>query len=328
MTNREKLLSSFEEKYNKEKKHPFYKPKHREFLYDCIKYWIYNTELVLCINWLKPVSRFVADKIEHIDFLKRYLKKMWLELESRELKKMENDINVNNRINHIIYIWKDIELLKNAIDYDFNYTWDIWGLLWYPECCSTKWTFKQNKKDLRKYKNDTNKYFKDYLSLDNLPLLNNPFFNFTANSLSFYYPCKLDCEESLIIHQKYAEVIEKDNPDFYRSIISYFSLPILFLFPEKNNVLTFPFHFDEVFRIYFIWVQKWDIIYYKDFFILSYAFLDQTIDEEYKIESFKLLEKLLYWNMCYIKDNYIVIEGINYKETYEIKEYAKIVKFI
>jgi hypothetical protein len=49
MTNREKLLSTFEEKYYYEKKHNFYKPKHREFLYDCIVNDIYNTELILCI---------------------------------------------------------------------------------------------------------------------------------------------------------------------------------------------------------------------------------------------------------------------------------------
>jgi hypothetical protein len=109
-----------------------------------------------------------------------------------------------------------------------------------------------NGQDLKKYKNNTNKYFLDYISLENLPLLNNPFFNFTANSLSFFYPCKLDCSKSLNKHIKYAELIKNDNPSFYTNLLSYFSLPLLFLFPEKNNVLTFILHFDEIFRIYFI----------------------------------------------------------------------------
>lgn len=324
---KEKILSTFEEKYYKHKNHYFYKPKHREFLYDCIKDWIYNTEFVLTINWIKPVSRFVADKKEHILFLKTYLKNIWLEIEFRELDKMENDINLNNKINYILYIWKDINLLKSAIDYDFNYTWNIWDLLWYPKCCSKKWMLKTNERDLKKHKNNTNNFFYNYLSSKSLPLINNPFFNFTSNSLSFFYPCKLGCKDAIIRHQEYAEVIKKDNPSFYNNMLAYFSLPILFLFPEKEDTLTFPLHFDEVFRVYFIWYKKWEVIHYKDFFILSYAFLDQKNDENYKIENFKLLEKLIYWNKCYIKENYIVIEWKDYSELYEIKKMAKIVSF-
>jgi hypothetical protein len=50
MDRKENLLYLFEKKYFDEKKHHFYKPKHREFLYDSIVNNIYNTDLILCIN--------------------------------------------------------------------------------------------------------------------------------------------------------------------------------------------------------------------------------------------------------------------------------------
>jgi hypothetical protein len=70
--------------------------------------------------------------------------------------------------------------------------------------------------------------------------------------LSFFYPCSIDCENALELHKRQFEIIKNDNETFYKNINSYFSLPILFLFPEKNDILTTTLHFDEVFRIYFV----------------------------------------------------------------------------
>lgn len=326
--NRYELLSNFEQKYLLYKNHNFYKPKHREFLYDCIVQNIYNTELVLCINWIKPVSRFIADQIENIYFIKDRILKKWLYLEYRKLKKIENDLNWNNKINYILYIWKYKEQLKKAIEFDYLNNLDLGDPLWYPKCCSNKWWSKNMEFELSEVNNNTNYFFEKYLEVDYLPLLNNPFFNFTAQSLSFYYPCHLNCINSLEKHEKFAEIIKNDNPVFFNNMKLYFSLPILFLFPEKNNVLTFNLHFDEIFRVYFIWIEKWGFICYKDFFILSYAFLDQTIDENYKIECFKLLDILILWNKINISGENIIIQGKNnnmYK--YKIKNMAKIIKF-
>jgi hypothetical protein len=326
MDRKENLLSIFETNYFKVKKHHFYKPKHREFLYDSIVNNIYNTELVLCIAWIKPVSRFVADKIEHIEFLRNYLKEKWLFLEYRELKSIEDEVNLNNKINFIIYIWKEKVNVKKAIEYDETWSWDIWELLGYPKCCSEKWKYENVKKDLEFYKNNTNEYFKNYLNSSKYPTFNNPFFNFTSNSLSFFYPCSIDCENALELHKRQSNIIKNDNETFYKNTKSYFSLPILFLFPEKNDILTTTLHFDEVFRIYFVWFKKWDIIFYKDFFILSYAFLDQK-NNDYKIDAFELLEKLILWNKIHIEKENIIIKWLNYKNTHKIKNFAKIINF-
>jgi hypothetical protein len=125
-------------------------------------------------------------------------------------------------------------------------------LLGYPKCCSEKWKISNIKKDLEFYLYSTNNFFENYINSKDYPLLNNPFLNFTSNSLSFFYPCSLDCKNALELHNKHAEIIKNDNEAFYKSLKSYFSLPILFLFPEKNNILTTTLHFDEVFRIYFV----------------------------------------------------------------------------
>lgn len=322
MNNVKKILDEFERNYFMQKGYYFYKPKHREFLYDCIVNNIYNTELILTFNWIKPVSRFIADKKEHINYLQKWCKEKWLFLWFRELKKIEIDVNINPNINYIIYIWKNKDDVNKALNYDDTHNWNIWELLWYPKCCSEKWISS----NILKWNN--NKIFEEYIECKNKFLLNNPFFNFTSNSLTFFYPCSLDCQKALDIHKKYAEIIKDDNLDFYNNLKSYFSLPILFLFPEKNNVLTDVLHYDEIFRIFFVWIIKDGIILYKDFFILSYAFLDQNIDEDYKKDSYKLLEKLIYGNKVYIKQNFIIIKwNNNYEEKFEIKNKVKIINF-
>lgn len=325
--NRDLLLSDFESKYFLHKWHNFYKPKHREFLYESITQNIYNSELILTINWEKPVSRFIAEKSEHIIFINNWISDKWLYMEYRKLKRLENEENINNKINYIIYLWKNKENLRKIIDYDLSNYGNIWDLLWYPSCCSYKWENKNINKEKKIYDWNTTNLFLDYINSNSYPLLNNPFFNFTSNSLSFFYPCSLDCKVSLEKHLKYSQIIKSDNIDFYNKLLTYYKLPIMFLIPESKNILTTSLHFDEVFRIYFIWIRKGDTIFYKDFFILSFSFLDQTIDDDYKIESFNLLEKLIYWNKVYLNWDQVCIEWDNYKENFESRNTVKIINF-
>jgi len=323
MKNLRNKLAKFEKKYFEIKWYKFYKPQSREFIYDCIKYDIYNTELVLCIDWIKPVSKFIVDKYEHLDFIKKWLETKWVYMEYRELKKHEADININDKINYIVYTWKDINIVKNTLQWDLDNSAEIWELLWYPKCCSEKWDYDWV---IWKQKNYID-FFKKYISWKNLPLLNNPFFNFISTSLSFYYPCKLDCKKSLDKHTKFANIIKKDNPDFFKKIETFFSLPILFIFPNNSSTLTFNLHFDEIFRIFFVWVIKWDTVYYRNFFIVSYSFLDQEIEEDYKIDCIKILELLIDGDNFRINDNEIFIWKGDKIKKYKMNHSMQIVKF-
>lgn len=317
------MLIEFERKYFEAKRHKFYKPQSREFLYDCIINNIYNTELVLCIDWIKPVSKFIIEKFEHIDFIKTWLKEKWIYLEYRKLKQFEESVNINDRINYIIYTWRDETIVKDTLKWDIDNSAIIWELLWYPHCCSEKWDYNWV---IWKEKNFLD-FFNNYISWDNLPLLNNPFFNFVSTSLAFYYPCRLECEESLKMHEKFAEVIRRDNPDFMKKIETFFALPILFILPTNPSTLSFNLHFDEIFRVFFIWIKKWDTIFYKDFFIVSYSFLDQSSDENYKNECVKVLELLIDWDRAkIINDELHIWKGDLFKKC-TINYPAKIIQF-
>jgi len=80
-------------------------------LYDCLKKNIYNTELVLTLNGAKPVSRFIADTQEHVDFLQNWAKEKHLSFSYRALNTIEERINLNSHINFVIYLGKSQELI-------------------------------------------------------------------------------------------------------------------------------------------------------------------------------------------------------------------------
>ena len=295
------IFESFKKKYKEIKKKDFFTPLSREFVYDCIKNNVYNTELVCTLKWVKNVSRFIADKKEHLIFLERWCKKNNLEIYYRLLTSEEKKNNMNNKINYIVYICKDLKWKNIIIEYEQgkrDYT--MWEILWYPKCCSDFWQDNN-----LQYKITFDFVFNKYL--DWWKLLNNPFFNFTAYSFTFFFPCKLSCTNALKKYTMYASVIEKDNKDFYNYVTYLFWLPI-FIYVPNTNVLTTNLHFDEIFRVHFVWkLFKNKLLVYKDFFIVSYSFLDQKRDERYTLECLDILDKLLYGDNIIKKDNLFII---------------------
>ena len=115
----------------------------REFLYDCLKKNIYNTELVLTLAGVKPVSRFIADTQEHVDFLENWAKEKGLSFAYRALNTLEERINLNSHINFVIYLGKSDELIGQVKRADAGETLEggaqLGDILGYPDCCTQAW---------------------------------------------------------------------------------------------------------------------------------------------------------------------------------------------
>lgn len=220
-------FESFKRKYALAKGRPFDTGVSREFVYECLTESIYNTELVLCEKGVKPVSRFIVESPSHADFLRDWAVKRGMAFSMRPLSSNENAANLNPRIRFVGYFSKRPELVDEAMLVDAragkDFEYRIGRLLGYPDCCNLAWSRSGN---IPKEADRTHFFFDSYI-VGALPE-NNPFFNFTFRSLSFFYPCSLSCPAASETHRIQAAAIAEDAPEFYGELVRLHSFPIAF----------------------------------------------------------------------------------------------------
>lgn len=281
----------------------------REFVYECLTEGIYNTELVLCREGVKPVSRFIVEKEVHGQYLRDWALKSGMEFDFRPLSPNENRANLNPRIRYVGYFSKTPGLVAEAMDADANakddFEYRIGKLLGYPECCNFAWSRAGN---IPREKDRIGFFFDRYVA-DPEPE-NVPFLNFTQRSLSFFYPCSLSCGNALEVHRRQAEAIRKDAPEFHGEILRFRSYPTVFFGPKKSETLSLNLHFDEMFRIHFVGKRiSEDTVAYADFFLSSLSFLDQTTEPEYARNCIRLLQSVLEGDNLVIDDESFVVRS-------------------
>lgn len=286
-------FDSFKNEYSQRKSKPFDVGISREFVYECLTDGIYNTELVLCAKGIKPVSRFIVEKESHGAYLKDWAEKNSLEFDMRPLSANEERANLNPRIRFVGYFSATPGLVAEAMGIDAragsDFEYRIGELLGYPECCNHAWSRAGS---IPKETDRISFFFDDFLK--NARPENNPFFNFTQRSLSFFYPCRLSCAEAERVHLLQAGAIREDAPEFYAEIERLRSLPTLFVGPKSSSTLSLNLHFDEIFRVHFVGRRlSPDTVAYADFFLTSLSFLDQSNEPEYAGGCVALLRALL-----------------------------------
>lgn len=217
----------FQAEYSARKFRAFEIGTSREFVYECLTDGIYNTELVLCAKGVKPVSRFIVEKEIHGAYLRDWAKRNSMEFDMRPLSANEERANLNPRIRYVGYFSATPGLVEEAMEIDAragaDFEYRIGELLGYPQCCNHAWS---RAGDIPK-ETDRIAFFFDHYLKDARPE-NNPFFNFTQKSLSFFYPCRLSCAEAERVHLLQAQAIREDAPEFYAEIVRLRSLPTLF----------------------------------------------------------------------------------------------------
>lgn len=286
-------FESFKSEYSQRKLKPFDVGISREFVYECLTEGIYNTELVLCRKGVKPVSRFIVEKESHGGYLQDWAKKHSLEFAMRPLSPNEEKANLNPRIRYVGYFSATPGLVAEAMEIDAragsDFEYRIGELLGYPDCCNHAWSRAGR---IPKEADRVSFFFDEYLK-DARPE-NNPFFNFTQRSLSFFYPCLLSCAEAERVHLLQAEAIKEDAPEFYAEIVRLRSMPVLLVGPKRFSTLSLNLHFDEIFRVHFVGRRlSPDTVAYADFFLTSLSFLDQSNEPEYADSCVALLRALL-----------------------------------
>lgn len=286
-------FDAFKSEYSQRKFKPFDVGISREFVYECLTEGIYNTELTLCAKGVKPVSRFIVEKEFHGAYLKDWAEKNSLEFDMRPLSANEERANLNARIKYVGYFSATPGLVAEAMEIDAlagsDFEYRIGELLGYPDCCNHAWS----RAGTIPKETDRISFFFDEFLKDARPE-NNPFFNFTQRSLSFFYPCKLSCAEAERVHFSQAEAIREDAPEFYAEIVRLRSLPTLFVGPKRSSTLSLNLHFDEIFRVHFVGKRlSPDTVAYADFFLTSLSFLDQSNEPEYAEGCVALLRALL-----------------------------------
>lgn len=188
----------------------------------------------------------------------------------------------------------------NAKD-DFEYR--VGTLLGYPDCCNLAWS----RAGSIPKESDRVAFFFDRYLLDAVPE-NNPFLNFTHRSLSFFYPCSLDCGHAAEVHRRQERAIGEDAPEFLSEIRKYRSYPTLFLGPKSSSTLSLNLHFDEIFRIHFIGKRiSPEITVYADFFLSSLSFLDQPGEPSYSEAGILFLTALLSGDNVVRKEDAIIV---------------------
>lgn len=242
---------------------------------------------------MKPVSRFIVEKEVHGEYLRAWAENEGMEFEMRPLSVNESRANLNDRIRFVGYFSKTPGLVAKAIHADTHmkddFEYRVGELLGYPDCCNLAWSragFIPKESDRVSF------FFDRYLP--GAEPENNPFLNFTQKSLSFFYPCTLACRHALAVHEKQADVIRADAPEFYAEIVRVRSMPILFLGPKQSKTLSINLHFDEIFRTHFVGKKiSPNVIVYADFFLSSLSFLDQVSEPAYADSCVRFVRALL-----------------------------------
>lgn len=177
--------------------------------------WVLN--ILSLLFDIKKVSRI--ENLNSIDTVIEVLSKFWFSCHNKKDKTL---YVAKNKENLDLWVYNDIEK---------NNAYNLWKLLWFPDCCIKKfidiWWVSEKK------------LFNFLKEINNKDISSN-YLNFFENKLIYHLPCSMTCKKSINIWKKVYKIFtllttKNDTLDFFRKKTYIVFKNLQWLKIENNN---------------------------------------------------------------------------------------------